>query len=655
MPARNRPYEQFGDYILLKKLESDGLGDLFRAVRIEKGAAGAVVALRRLSGGHKEALAASAHAAGQLVPSLSGSTFAKDQQIGVVGGTAYVAHDYASGRSLRYIVDRARGNGAPPNPIPLDQAIVIAERVALSLATLSDLRAGGDRLVHGGLIPQFIWITEDGEIRVGGQCLAAGLAASLHDEKVAADIGRYFSPETQHSGQASKSTDVYSLGAVLFLLVTGHEPPDATRTSAFMHAIRAGKTMAGEPLPDDIRSIIEKSLNIDPAARFASPADMRNALSALSASGKYTATSFNLAFYLSSLLKKEMEAEVAERQREAALNIAPYLEVPEAHAVAAPVAAPATAAFAAPPAAGKKSKTPVAIAATTVLAAAGVGAWFFLGSKQQTAGAPAVVAASTIPVAAPVHPPVVAPEPIVATPEPAPGAEATTATASPATDTESAEALRKKMFEEAVKKRLQQEMLKLQAEYTRELQQQQSRNAPVLSTAAPAVQSTRAQEERPSAAQLDQQREVSRADDLAATQQAAAAPPSTVSSMPAPVVPTATTASPAVPPPAPAAPAVREGDIVSMESLDRAPALVREPRPGYPPIAARQRIEATVMASILVSETGDVLDVKILKGEPRFGFNDAAIRAFRGARYSPAMKDGKRVRTWVPQMIHFKP
>lgn len=654
MPAKNRPYEQFGDYILLKKLESDGLGDLFRAVRIENGAARAVVALRRLSGGHKEALAASAHAAGQVVPSLTGSTFAKDQQIGVIGGTAYVAHDYASGRSLRYIVDRARGNGAPPNPIPLDQAIVIAERAALSLATLNDLRAGGDRLVHGGLIPQFIWISEDGEIRVAGQCLGAGLAASLHDEKVAADIGRYFSPETQHSGQASKSTDVYSLGAVLFLLVTGHEPPDATRTSAFMHAIRAGKTMAGEPLPDDIRSIIEKSLNIDPAARFASPADMRNALSALSATGKYSATSFNLAFYLSSLLKKEMEAEGAERQREAALNIAPYLEAPEAPAVASSVAAPApAAAFAAPPAAAKKSKTPVAIAATAVLAAAGVGAWFFLGSKQQTAASPAVVTASTIPAAAaPVRPAVVAPEPIVATPEPepAPGAGTMTATAAPATDTESAEALRKKMFEEAVKKRLQQEMLKLQAEYTRELQQQQSRNAPVLSTAAPPVQPTRAQEERPSAAQLDQ---VPRAEDLAASQQAAAA--ATVTSTPAPVVPTATTAAQVVPPPAPVTPAIREGDVVSMESLDRAPALVREPRPGYPPIAARQRIEATVMASVLVSETGEVLDVKILKGEPRFGFNDAAIRAFRGARYSPAMKDGKRVRTWVPQMIHFKP
>lgn len=655
MPAKNRPYEQFGDYILLKKLESDGLGELFRAVRIENGAAGAPVALRRLSGGHKEALAASAHAAGQIVPSLTGSTFAKDQQIGVIAGTAFVAHDYASGRSLRYIVDRARGNGGTPNPIPLDQAIVIAERAALSLATLSDLRHGGDRLVHGGLIPQFIWITEDGEIRVAGQCLGAGLAASLRDEKIASDIGRYFSPETQHSGQASKSTEVYSLGAVLFLLVTGQEPPDATRTSAFTHAIRAGKTMGGEPLPDDIRSIIEKSLNIDPAGRFASPSDMRNALSALSASGKYTATSFNLAFYLSSLLKKEMEAEAGERQREAALNVAPYLEASEASVPAAPLAAEILAPVLADPASAKTSKAPVAIAATVVLAAAGVGAWFLLGSKQQPAVAPAVVAASTIPAAAPVRPPVAPPEPIVATPEAAPDTEAMTATASPATDTESAEALRKKMFEEAVKKRLQQEMLKLQAEYTRELQQQQSRNAPVLSTAAPSVQSARVPEERLSAAALDQQREAARADDLTPAQQTAAPAASTVTAAPAPVVPTATVATQTAPPPVAAAPAIREGDVVSMESLDRAPALVREPRPAYPLIAARQRIEATVMASILVSETGEVLEVKILRGEPRFGFNEAATRAFRSARYSPAMKDGKRVRTWVPQMIHFKP
>ncbi|MGZ8866770.1 MAG: TonB family protein, partial [Thermoanaerobaculia bacterium] len=219
-----------------------------------------------------------------------------------------------------------------------------------------------------------------------------------------------------------------------------------------------------------------------------------------------------------------------------------------------------------------------------------------------------------------------------------------------ATDSAPAEAARKKVFEEAVKKRLQQEMLKLQAEYTRELQQQQARNAPLLSTAPPSTQSAR-QEERPSAAQLDQQRR----EELISREQAPSATATTESASAAEVIPTATVATQIISPPAPVAPAVREGDVVGMESLDRAPNLVRAPRAAYPPIAARQKIEATVMASILVSETGEVLDVKILRGEPRFGFNDAAIRAFRGARYSPAMKDGKRVRTWVPQMIHFKP
>ena len=92
-----------------------------------------------------------------------------------------------------------------------------------------------------------------------------------------------------------------------------------------------------------------------------------------------------------------------------------------------------------------------------------------------------------------------------------------------------------------------------------------------------------------------------------------------------------------------------------MNELDSVPSAVRPPRPVYPQIAARQRIEATIMASVLISETGEVLDVKVLRGDPRFGFNDAAVRAFRNARYTTPMKNGKRVRTWIAQMIQFKP
>src|SRR5438105_1009508 len=204
MASKNRPYEQFGSFILFKRLESDALGDLWRAGRIDGAQLGRTVALRRLLGGNREAFAAAAGEARTLAPLLTGTTFAKEQIIDVLGGVPFIAHEYGGGRSLRHVVDRARGiSGTVPNPVPLDQAIVIAEKVALSLATTADLRYMGNRLVHGALIPQFVWITDEGEIRVGGQQIGKGLIASMSETKVAAELGRYFAAEYRASAEIS--------------------------------------------------------------------------------------------------------------------------------------------------------------------------------------------------------------------------------------------------------------------------------------------------------------------------------------------------------------------------------------------------------------------------------------------------------------------
>ncbi len=49
-----------------------------------------------------------------------------------------------------------------------------------------------------------------------------------------------------------------------------------------------------------------------------------------------------------------------------------------------------------------------------------------------------------------------------------------------------------------------------------------------------------------------------------------------------------------------------------------------------------------------------MLDVKVLRTDGRFGLDEAAVRAMRQAKFAPAVKDGKRVRTWLPQTIIFK-
>lgn len=643
MAAPKKPYEQFGPFVLFKKLETDSHGELWRAARIDGGQLGATLALRRLTGGNRQALVAAAEWAQTVVAQLHGTSFARDQVVGTADQVPYVAWDYAGGRSLRHIIDRARGGKeTTPNPLPLDQAIVIAEKVALSLATMSELRdPSGDRLLHGALVPQFVWISDDGEIRVAGQQLGSGLVASLGDPNVAADIGRYFSLEYRTTGVPSKASEVYALGAILFLLVTGQEPPDNMTASAFSSALRAAKTTTGAPMPDDIRVILDKSFNLDPSMRYPSVGEMKQALTGLANGGKYSATTFNLAFYLSNLLKREMEVETTEREKEAKVNLAPYLEAPRP-AAPAPVAVPRAemptpSPFAAVDAPPKRSKLPLAVAAVVVLGLLGGAAYMMLGKSVSQPAGTQVVQASTMTVAPAAAPRIIS-EPVLASPA---AATATTGTVDPAAAQQAA-------FEQAVKQKLNAEMMKLQTNFTENLKKSQSSNAPVQTAAATPAPA----EAAPSASQLDQQRrETARVESPVPVQQQAAPAvvPQTQSAAAAP--------QPVAPAPAPVqqVAAVREGDVVDVGALDVLPRPQRPIRPSYPPMAARQRISATVILSALVSETGEVLDVRVLRGFAGFGINDSAIRAMKATKFSSPMKEGKRVRTWFPQTIEFKP
>jgi TonB family protein len=616
MAAKNRPYEQFGTFILFKKLDTDSLGDLWRAARVDGSSLSPTLALRRLSGGNRAAMTASAADANQLVPLLSGTTFAKEQIIDTVNGIPFVAHEYSGGRSLRHIVDRARGDaGATANPVPLDQAIVIAEKVALSLATTADLRYLGNKLAHGALIPQFVWITDEGEIRVAGQQLGKGIIASLADAKVAAELGRYFPAEYRSSGEISKTTDVYSLGAIIYLLVTGNEPPDAVTASAFTQTIRAARTFSGQPLPEDIRSILEKSLAIDPNARYATIGDMKQVLSALVHGGNYSASTFNLAFYLSNLLKKVVEGEALEIEKESKVNVAAY-------AIAPVVVMPSVAESA--PADTPKSRMPLYAVAAAVVIAAGVGAFTMMKPKPS----PATVTHAAAPPAKPI---LISPSVVVSSPS------STTGTLDPTAQ--------KKAFEAAVEQKMQEEMMKLQSDMNRQLkqqQQQQTRSTPVQTASVIAPSPSSQSDDRGAAAALDQRRIASRPEVQPPTQtvvpQAPALQPQTASV--APIV-------------QPQAPAVHEGDLVDVQDLDRIPQPLSKIQPYYPPLAAQQHAKATVIISALISETGEVTEVKVLRGDPRFGFNDAAVRAMRAVRFTPPMKDGKRVKTWRPQSIDF--
>jgi protein TonB len=272
---------------------------------------------------------------------------------------------------------------------------------------------------------------------------------------------------------------------------------------------------------------------------------------------------------------------------------------------------------------------PLAIAAAVLVAGIGFGAFYMIRKAPQSpvaAQKPATASMVPTPKAQLIS------QPLVATP---------VSTSSAPINPADAEAARKKAFEEAVQKKLQDEMMKLQRDYTNSLQQQQAKHAPVPVAVVPAPAPVR---DEPSAAQLDQQRLNTRTETAAA----AVTPAVTQSAAPAVTHPD----QPAAPQPAVAA--VHEGDVIAVESLDTAPSISRRVAPTYPIMALKQRVESTIFVTALVSESGDVIEVRILRGDKRFGFEEAALKAVRATKFTPPVKDGKRVKTWFPLPVQFK-
>jgi TonB family protein len=658
MAARPKPIQKFGPYLLLKELESDAFGQTWRAARIDGAEIAATVVLRRLTGGDRDASRAAVEAAAPLLPQIAGNGVARGQRAAVVDTIPVVEYEYTTGRSLRTILDRSRGgNGANPNPIPPDQVLAIVDKILASLDAVYALRSEKGRLFHGALIPQFVWVSDSGDVRVGGQLLGPALIRGLATPAVAQQFAAYVAPEIRATGEPTKSSEVYAAGAILYAMLTGQEPPDASSREAFDLALARPISAASKaPLADDLRPIVQKALAIDPTHRYPSVAEFHQEITKLLASGRYAPTTFNLAFYLHTLLKKDLEAEPAEREREAKINVARYLEEDSEPAP------PPTPMFQqqAEEAAKPKSKMGLIAAIVAIVIAGGAFAvWKFVLSGPapvKTAAAP-VVTEATKAAALPIV------EPIVTTTDPT-AALTTTDTAATATTTDTTataaldpEAAKKQMIEEEITRRYQMELLKMQADADRQRQAEEARKQAGTTAAASPAETQR---ELPAAA-LDQARR---------TQAPPQLPPPAAAVATSTQAPATTTISPVQQPvqqpapqpvqqaatPAPAVKAaVREGDIVSIGEVDQMPRALQTRKPTYPPMAMRQKITAQVVVSVLVSENGTVLDTKILRGEQRkMGFNEAAINAARGFTFVPAQKDGKRVRTWVPIPFDFK-
>jgi protein TonB len=106
----------------------------------------------------------------------------------------------------------------------------------------------------------------------------------------------------------------------------------------------------------------------------------------------------------------------------------------------------------------------------------------------------------------------------------------------------------------------------------------------------------------------------------------------------------------------PNTPIIKTGDLVALNLVDIPPVLIKTVEPVYPELATRAGVEGVVIVNVLISEKGDVINTKVIKGIKGLGglLDKSSETAVKQWKFQPAVKAGVNVKVWKPINITFK-
>jgi serine/threonine-protein kinase len=177
-------------------------------------------------------------------------------------GQQYIVFEYVDGENLKQLLERT-------GPLPTRRAVELALEIADALAFAHE-----HGLVHRDVKPQNVLLTPDGNAKVTD----FGIARSLDVEHGVTQTGtvlgtsNYLSPEQASGKPTTQSTDVYSLGVVLYELLTNEVPfPGENFVAVAMKHLNEQPPDVLERRPDvplRLAAAVDRALEKDPARRF---------------------------------------------------------------------------------------------------------------------------------------------------------------------------------------------------------------------------------------------------------------------------------------------------------------------------------------------------------------------------------------------------
>jgi eukaryotic-like serine/threonine-protein kinase len=191
----------------------------------------------------------------------------------------FIVIEYVEGRTL---ADELRRRG----PLPAAEVAEIGIQLCAGLAA-----AHAERLVHRDVKPQNILRRPNGQVKIADFGIARSLAATRHTELgTVLGTAAYLAPEQARGEPVTAAADIYSLGVVLYELLTGRTPFDASSLPELLArleqpaAIPPGELAAG--VPPSLESAVMRCLADRPEYRPGSAAELARLLAGTTGGGE---------------------------------------------------------------------------------------------------------------------------------------------------------------------------------------------------------------------------------------------------------------------------------------------------------------------------------------------------------------------------------
>ena len=255
----------------------------------------------------------------RLAASLDHPNIAQAYDIGMVDGNYFFTMEYLHGPDLRAILARSWRVRAP---FPIEHAVQIARHVAAALhyAHEKQGREGPLGVVHRDVSPSNVVVTYDGATKLLDFGVAKAATSSVKT-RTGALKGKvsYMSPEQAKGGAVDRRSDLFSLGVVLWEMVTTERlyrtDNDLATLQRILHEPAPPPSTLRPDCPLELERIVLRALAKDPAARYATAADLVGELDELAREAKLKQSPSGLAATISGLFSAEL---AAWRQAEAA-------------------------------------------------------------------------------------------------------------------------------------------------------------------------------------------------------------------------------------------------------------------------------------------------------------------------------------------------